>query len=71
MARRRRWPAESPTRSAPTIAIGKRAFYEQIEQPLDVAYDLAAKAMVDNLAEPDSSEGIAAFLEKRAPHWTS
>ncbi len=56
-------------RSAPAIAIGKRAFYEQIEQPLGVAYALAAKAMVENLAEPDSSEGIAAFLEKRAPHW--
>src|SRR5271166_6382382 len=56
-------------RSAPTIAIGKRAFYEQIDEPLGVAYTLAAKAMVDNLAEPDSSEGIAAFLEKRAPRW--
>jgi enoyl-CoA hydratase/carnithine racemase len=56
-------------RSAPTLAIGKRVFYEQIEQPLDVAYALAAKAMVDNLAEPDSAEGIGAFLEKRAPRW--
>jgi enoyl-CoA hydratase/carnithine racemase len=56
-------------RSARTLAIGKRAFYEQIEQPLDVAYALAAKAMVDNLAEPDSVEGIGAFLEKRQPHW--
>ena len=56
-------------RSMPTIAIGKRAFYEQIEQPLDVAYALAAKAMVDNLVEPDSVEGIAAFLEKRQPLW--
>src|SRR5271166_471850 len=56
-------------RSGPTIAIGKRAFYEQIEQPLDVAYALAAKAMVDNLAEPDSVEGIGAFLEKRPPRW--
>jgi enoyl-CoA hydratase/carnithine racemase len=56
-------------RSGPAIAIGKRAFYEQIEQPLDVAYALAAKAMVDNLAEPDSVEGIAAFFEKRPPRW--
>ncbi len=56
-------------RSAEVIAIGKRAFNEQIEAPLAVAYALAAKAMVDNLAEPDSSEGIAAFLEKRQPRW--
>ncbi|HZZ60876.1 MAG TPA: enoyl-CoA hydratase [Roseiarcus sp.] len=60
---------EMALRSGPTLAIGKRAFYEQIEQPLDVAYALAAKAMVDNLAEPDSVEGIRAFLEKRQPRW--
>src|SRR5271166_3271079 len=29
--------------SAASLAIGKRAFYEQIERPLDVAYALAAK----------------------------
>jgi enoyl-CoA hydratase/carnithine racemase len=56
-------------RSGPTVAIGKRAFYAQIEQPLDQAYALAAKAMVDNLAFPDSIEGIGAFLEKRQPRW--
>jgi enoyl-CoA hydratase/carnithine racemase len=56
-------------RSSRTIAIGKRAFYEQIEKPLDLAYALAAKAMVDNLAEPDSVEGIGAFLDKRQPRW--
>jgi enoyl-CoA hydratase/carnithine racemase len=57
------------SRSAATLAIGKRAFNEQIEEPLAVAYSLAAKAMVDNLAEPDAAEGIAAFLEKRQPRW--
>jgi len=25
--------------------------------------------MVDNLAFPDAAEGIAAFVEKRAPKW--
>jgi enoyl-CoA hydratase/carnithine racemase len=57
------------SRSASTLAIGKRAFNEQIEAPLSVAYSLAAKAMVENLAESDSGEGIAAFLEKRQPSW--
>jgi enoyl-CoA hydratase/carnithine racemase len=57
------------SRSGPTLTIGKRAFNEQIEAPLSVAYAVAAKAMVENLAEPDSSEGIAAFLEKRQPRW--
>ena len=55
--------------SAASLAIGKRAFYEQIERPLDTAYALAAKAMVDNLAEPDCVEGMAAFLEKRRPRY--
>ena len=56
-------------RSAPTLAIGKRTFYAQIEEPLDEAYALASRAMIDNLAEPDSVEGIGAFLEKRRPIW--
>jgi enoyl-CoA hydratase/carnithine racemase len=55
--------------SAPTLAIGKRAFYAQIERPLDEAYAVASLAMIDNLAEADSVEGIGAFLEKRRPTW--
>jgi enoyl-CoA hydratase/carnithine racemase len=62
---------EIASRSASTLAIGKRTFYEQVEEPLGVAYALAAKAMVDNLAEPDSVEGIGAFLEKRQPRWNA
>ena len=55
--------------SAPTLAIGKRAFYAQIERPLDEAYSVASLAMIDNLAEPDCVEGMSAFLEKRRPTW--
>ncbi len=55
--------------SAPTLAIGKRTFYAQIERPLDEAYAVASLAMIDNLAERDSVEGIGAFLEKRRPTW--
>jgi enoyl-CoA hydratase/carnithine racemase len=55
--------------SAASLAIGKRAFYAQIEQPLDRAYALAGRAMVDNLAEPDCVEGMAAFFEKRRPRF--
>jgi enoyl-CoA hydratase/carnithine racemase len=56
-------------RAAATIAIGKRAFYAQIEAPLPEAYALAGRAMIENLAHPDSAEGIGAFLDKRAPKW--
>lgn len=50
--------------------IGKGAFYAQLERPLDEAYALTRDAMVANLAEPDTAEGIQAFLEKRPPRWT-
>jgi enoyl-CoA hydratase/carnithine racemase len=55
--------------SAEVLAMGKRAFYQQ--QPLDraSAYALAEGAMVDNAALDDAREGMAAFLEKRAPRW--
>ena len=56
---------QSPT----TLAIGKRAFYAQIERPLEEAYAVASLAMIDNLAEPDSVEGMGAFIEKRRPEW--
>ena len=55
--------------SSATLAIGKRAFYAQIEQPLDEAYAVASLAMIDNLSDPDCVEGISAFLEKRRPTW--
>lgn len=55
--------------SAASLAIGKRAFYAQIEHPLETAYALASKAMVDNLAEADCVEGMSAFLEKRRPNF--
>ncbi len=71
LAEARALAAGIAARSGATLAIGKRAFYEQIEEPLAVAYALAAKAMVENLAEPDSREGIAAFLEKREPSWSA
>jgi enoyl-CoA hydratase/carnithine racemase len=52
-----------------TVAIGKEAFYAQIEQPLAVAYADAAATMVRNMLERDAAEGIGAFLDKRAPQW--
>ncbi len=55
--------------SAQTLAIGKPAFYRQIELPRPDAYDLAQKVMVDNLLKEDAHEGISAFLEKRSPQW--
>jgi enoyl-CoA hydratase/carnithine racemase len=58
-------------RSPAVVALGKRTFYQQIEQRLPGAYEVAGEAMACNLLEPDASEGIDAFLGKRAPHWGS
>jgi enoyl-CoA hydratase/carnithine racemase len=55
--------------SGKTLALGKAAFYKQIEMPIADAYDFASRAMVENLAERDADEGISAFLDKRAPRW--
>ena len=57
------------SRSAATLAIGKRTFQQQIEAPLAEAYAIASRAMVENLAHPDADEGISAFLDKRSPKW--
>jgi enoyl-CoA hydratase/carnithine racemase len=51
------------------VKVGKRGFYDQIGLPLDQAYDLTGQVMVDNMLWRDTDEGIAAFLEKRAPDW--
>lgn len=57
--------------SAHTLALGKAAFYQQIEMDRPAAYQFASKVMVDNLLADDAKEGISAFLEKRQPVWTT
>jgi enoyl-CoA hydratase/carnithine racemase len=52
-----------------TLAIGKRTYRAQRALGLDAAYAVASEAMVENMAHAEATEGIAAFLEKRAPRW--
>jgi enoyl-CoA hydratase/carnithine racemase len=52
-----------------TVAIGKEAFYRQMEMSLADAYDYAASVMVENMMHAESAEGIGAFLDKRTPDW--
>lgn len=54
---------------AAVVAAGKALFYRQQEMGMDAAYQLAVQAMTCNLLEPAAQEGIAAFLDKRPPHW--
>ncbi len=51
------------------VKIGKQAFYEQIQMPLEQAYAYTGEVMVENMLYRDTEEGIAAFLEKRPPAW--
>jgi enoyl-CoA hydratase/carnithine racemase len=57
------------SKSPLTLAIGKEAFYRQMEMPLSEAYAYTAQVMVDNLAAHDAQEGIGAFIDKRQPIW--
>jgi enoyl-CoA hydratase/carnithine racemase len=52
-----------------TLAIGKEAFYRQIEMDLDAAYQYANAVMVKNMQAADAAEGIDAFICKREPVW--
>ena len=51
------------------LAIGKEAFYEQIDLALADAYAYAGEVMATNMMARDAGEGIDAFLEKRRPVW--
>jgi enoyl-CoA hydratase/carnithine racemase len=55
--------------SSYTVALGKKAFYEQLPLDRPAAYEVAQKAMVENAVAADAQEGMRAFLEKRSPKW--
>jgi enoyl-CoA hydratase/carnithine racemase len=53
-----------------TLAIGKQAFYSQIDIDQPKAYAYAKEIMSMNSMAADAQEGISAFLGKRAAVWT-
>ncbi len=57
------------SKSSSAIALGKRAFYKQLDMPLAEAYEFSSRVMVEGFMSRDSSEGVAACLEKRDPQW--
>jgi enoyl-CoA hydratase/carnithine racemase len=56
-------------KSGRVLAIGKQAFYAQVETDLADAYAYTSAVMAKNMMEPDAAEGIDAFLAKRRPVW--
>ncbi len=55
--------------SAASKALGKRAFYAQIDMDQPRAYEYAGHVMAAAATTPAAQEGIAAFLEKRPPNF--
>ena len=53
-----------------TVATGKQAFYSQIDRAEHDAYERTRVVMTENALAADAQEGMTAFLEKRAPHWS-
>jgi enoyl-CoA hydratase/carnithine racemase len=56
--------------SSLVVAIGKQAFYTQIDMDVEKAYAYAKEVMSLNAMAADAQEGIGAFLGKRAPCWS-
>lgn len=61
--------AQLATKSPQATAMGKEAFYRQIDLDLEAAYKLASETMISNMLAADAEEGIDAFLGKRQPEW--
>ena len=58
-------------KSPAAVKIGKRAFYEQLEMPLEKAYAFAGRTMAENMMARDAEAGIGAFTRKQPmPDWT-
>jgi len=51
------------------VALGKQLFYRQMEAGIEAAYADAGRTMACNMMEPDTLEGVQAFIEKRPPNW--
>ncbi len=57
------------SKSTRVVKIGKKAFYKQLEMPLDKAYKYTSKVMAENMTVLDAQEGMSAFIEKRKANW--
>ena len=65
----RRLAAKIAEASSLVVALGKQAFYTQIDLDQPKAYAYAKEVMCMNALAADAQEGIAAFLGKRPACW--
>lgn len=63
--------ADIVTKSRRVVAMGKQAFYRQIELPMADAYRAMAEVMVENMMDADACHGIESFLAKSPPNWSA
>ena len=56
--------------SSLVVALGKQAYYTQIDLDQPKAYAYAKEVMSMNALAADAQEGMAAFLGKRVPCWS-
>lgn len=56
--------------SSLVVALGKQAFYTQIDLDQPKAYAYAKEVISMNSLAHDAQEGISSFLQKRTPCWT-
>jgi len=66
----RKLAAQIASASKLTVALGKQAFYTQVDLDQPKAYAYAKEVMSMNSLAADAQEGISAFLEKRQACWT-
>lgn len=66
-----RYAADISARASSVLRRGKLSFNRQVDRPLAAAYDAARTEALGNIRDPDATEGIAAFVQKRDPRWRS
>jgi enoyl-CoA hydratase/carnithine racemase len=55
--------------SARSKAVGKAAYYKQVDMAQADAYEYASAVMAEGAVAPEGQEGIRSFVEKRRPKW--
>ncbi|MGA2769830.1 MAG: enoyl-CoA hydratase [Bryobacteraceae bacterium] len=65
----RKLAAQVAEASSLVVALGKQAYYKQIDLDQAKAYAYAKEVMSMNAMAEDAQEGMSAFLGKRAPCW--
>jgi enoyl-CoA hydratase/carnithine racemase len=66
----RKLAAKVADSSSLVVALGKQAYYTQIDLDQAKAYAYAKEVISMNAMAADAQEGISAFLGKRAPRWS-